>query len=82
MPLHWTGGKLRFVKFGSCCSTSQPAGDDAFGVLDGDDVEGGDGACGVRGHELARCDDWHAQHLDADPNYTQGSPIKREEYSN
>jgi hypothetical protein len=69
----------------SCRMTgSRPfgAGDDAFGVLERDDVEGGDGDFGVRGHEFAGCDDWHAQHLDADPNHTQGFPIKREEYSN
>src|SRR5450759_2017784 len=35
------------------------AGDDAFGVLDRDDVEGGDGAFGVRAHEFVDRDDWH-----------------------
>ena len=49
------------------------AGDDAFGVLDRDDVEGGDGAFGVRAHEFVDRDDWHGQHLDAEPNHTQRS---------
>src|SRR5665648_198615 len=51
------------------------AGDNAFGVLDRDNVEGGDGSFGMRAHEFVDRDDWHGQHLDADPNHTQGFPI-------